>query len=75
MFPSYKVEKWLQQLIVQVIIRHVDYRKSFLYDYFDLLLIYDRSFLYRATGDSLYIILGIEKSAAPEDIKRSYRKV
>lgn len=28
-----------------------------------------------ATGDSLYIILGIEKSAAPEDIKRSYRKL
>lgn len=28
-----------------------------------------------ATGDSLYIILGIEKTAAPDDIKRSYRKL
>lgn len=32
-------------------------------------------FIYSATGDSLYIILGVEKTAAPDDIKRSYRKV
>ena len=28
-----------------------------------------------ATGDSLYIILGIEKTSTPEEIKRTYRKV
>lgn len=28
-----------------------------------------------ATGDSLYIILGIEKTATPADIKRTYRKL
>ncbi|XP_027197007.2 cysteine string protein [Dermatophagoides pteronyssinus] len=28
-----------------------------------------------ATGDSLYIILGIEKTSTPEEIKRTYRKL
>ncbi|KAH9393656.1 DnaJ sub C member 5B [Tyrophagus putrescentiae] len=28
-----------------------------------------------ATGDSLYIILGVEKTAAPDEIKRSYRRL
>ncbi|RWS25725.1 dnaJ subfamily C member 5-like isoform X1, partial [Leptotrombidium deliense] len=32
-------------------------------------------YVYRTTGDSLYVILGIQKTATQDDIKKSYRKL
>ena len=29
----------------------------------------------RTTGDSLYIVMGVPKSATPDEIKKTYRKV
>ena len=31
--------------------------------------------MYRTTGDSLYLVLGIAKTATSDDIKKAYRKL
>jgi len=37
--------------------------------------LFDYFLMIRATGDSLYIILGVQKTATPDDIKKTYRRV